>query len=191
MPLASRSRTGRLALAVPIKTSILPLAHHAFFIKGQGHTIPVLWSPCHPLAHFSATKPGTACWYPVFPHDVILMFSDPSVPCLHSRFKYLLGASHHKDTNHRQNPFYGIHSDNLTRLIRHTLPNLHERTELLQDFAYSFLLVGFPSARSVSWQRSGAHVFTSLPIDKALGFIKCEHVVSTEHPAFGETVTPH
>src|SRR5688572_28944793 len=96
-----------------IKAAILPFARHAFFIKDQGHTIPVLGAPCRPLAHFSSTKRGAPCRYPVFPHHLILMFPNPSIPCLHWRFKYALGTSDHEDTNERQSPSGDIHYDNL------------------------------------------------------------------------------
>ena len=79
---ASPSRTGHLAFTFSIEAAILPFAHHAFFVKGEGHAIAGFRSPGRPLAHLSAADPNTAWRYPIFFHDLVLMLAHPPIPDL-------------------------------------------------------------------------------------------------------------
>jgi hypothetical protein len=97
-----RSRTGCLAFTFPVEPAILPLARHAFFIKGHGHTIPLFRSPCRPLAHLSATNPNTAWRDAIFSHHFVLMFAQPSIPCLRTCFEDVVRASDRKYAHQRQ-----------------------------------------------------------------------------------------
>src|ERR1044072_3815732 len=107
-----------LAFAFSIEATVLPFADDAFFVKGEGHTVPGFRSPGRPLAHLSPANPGTAWQHPIFFHDLVLMLAEPSIPGLRAPFKDVVRACDGKHADQRQR------EDRATpRRLRRTTPS--------------------------------------------------------------------